>query len=82
VIALDPSAEQIAHAAPHSRVTYRVAPAETTALPNASVDLVVAAQALHWFDPDRLHPELARIASPGAIFAAFTYALCRIDPAG
>jgi SAM-dependent methyltransferase len=80
VIALDPSAEQIAHARPHPRVSYRVAPAEATGLPASSADLVIAAQALHWFDPERLHPELARIARPGAVFAAFTYGLCRIDP--
>jgi SAM-dependent methyltransferase len=81
VIALDPSPEQIAHAEPHPRVSYRVAPAEATGLPDASADLVTAAQALHWFDPARLHPELARIARPRAIFAAFTYGLCRVDAA-
>ena len=81
VIALDPSAEQIAHAVGHPRVTYRVAPAEATGLPDASADLVIAAQAMHWFDPGRLHPELARIARPGAVFAAFTYGLCRVDDA-
>lgn len=78
VIGLDPSAEQIARAEPHPRVRYRVAPAEATGLPDASADLVIAAQALHWFDPERLHPELARIARPGAVFAAFTYDLCRV----
>lgn len=78
VIGLDPSAEQIAHAEPHSRVSYRVAPAEATGLPAASADLVIAAQALHWFDPERLQPELERIARPGAVFAAFTYDLCRV----
>ena len=80
VIGLDPSAEQIARAAPHPRVRYRVAPAEATGLPDASADLVIAAQALHWFDPARLHPELSRIARPGAVFAAFTYDLCRLGP--
>lgn len=80
VIALDPSAEQIAHAEPHPRVSYRVAPAEATGLAASTADLVIAAQALHWFDPGRLHPELARIARPGAAFAAFTYGLCRVDP--
>jgi SAM-dependent methyltransferase len=80
VIGLDPSAEQIAHAEPHPRVSYRVAPAEATGLPPASADVVVAAQALHWFDPERLHPELARLARPGAVFAAFTYDLCRVTP--
>ena len=80
VLALDPSAEQIARAEPHPRVRYRVAPAEATGLSAASADLVVAAQAFHWFDPARLHPELARIARPGTVFAAFTYDLCRVDP--
>lgn len=81
VIALDPSREQIAQAAPHARVSYRVAPAEATGLPDTTADLVVAAQALHWFDPDRLHRELARIARPGGVFAAFTYGLCRVEAA-
>ncbi|HSM93707.1 MAG TPA: class I SAM-dependent methyltransferase [Anaeromyxobacteraceae bacterium] len=81
VIALDPSAEQIAHAEPHERVRYAVAPAEATGLPGGCADLVIAAQALHWFDPARLHAELARLARPGAVFAAFTYDLCRVTPA-
>lgn len=79
VIGIDPSAEQIARAEPHPRVRYRVAPAEATGLPDACADLVIAAQALHWFDPERLHPELSRIARPGAVFAAFTYDLCRVS---
>ena len=39
---------------------------EATNLPNASVDLIVAAQAFHWFDPKPTRPELKRIAKPGA----------------
>lgn len=81
VIGLDPSAEQVARAEPHPRVRYGVAPAEATGLAAGSVDLAIAAQALHWFDPARLYPELARIARPGAIFAGFTYDLCRVDAA-
>ncbi len=81
VIALDPSADQIARAEPHPRVRYGVAPAEETGLQDGSVDLAIAAQALHWFDPARLYPELRRIARPGALFAAFTYDLCRVDAA-
>lgn len=80
VIGIDPSADQISRAAPHPRVRYQVAPAEATGLPDRSADLVIAAQALHWFDPARLHPELARIARPGAVFAAFTYGLCHVTP--
>jgi SAM-dependent methyltransferase len=80
VVGLDPSAEQIAHAEPHERVRYAVAPAEATGLPDACADLLVAAQALHWFDQARLHSELSRVARPPAVFAAFTYDLCRVDP--
>ncbi|MBK6749288.1 MAG: methyltransferase domain-containing protein [Acidobacteria bacterium] len=38
---------------------------EATTLDNASVDLVVAAQAFHWFDPDWTRPESRRILRPG-----------------
>ncbi len=81
VLALDPSAEQIAQAVPHPRIAYAVAPAEATGLPAASADLVVAAQAFHWFDHARFFPELARIARPGALFAAVSYNTCRIEAA-
>jgi SAM-dependent methyltransferase len=39
--------------------------AEATTLPDASVDLVVAAQAFHWFDPAAVAPEWRRILRPG-----------------
>src|ERR1700744_5481314 len=48
VIATDASAEQIAAAPSHPRVEYRVAPAEQSGLPEASVALITVAQALHW----------------------------------
>ncbi len=39
--------------------------AEATTLPERSVDLVVAAQALHWFEPSAARREFARILRPG-----------------
>lgn len=39
--------------------------AEATTLPDKSVDLVVAAQAFHWFDGPRTRREFARILRPG-----------------
>ncbi|MCG3126896.1 MAG: Ubiquinone/menaquinone biosynthesis C-methyltransferase UbiE [Phycisphaerae bacterium] len=39
--------------------------AEATALPDASVDAIVAAQAFHWFDPPAARREFARILRPG-----------------
>jgi SAM-dependent methyltransferase len=41
------------------------APAEATTLPDASVELVTAAQAFHWFDPAAARAEFARILRPG-----------------
>jgi ubiquinone/menaquinone biosynthesis C-methylase UbiE len=40
------------------------ASAEDVPLPDASVDVVVAAQAYHWFDLDRALPEVARVLRP------------------
>ncbi len=40
-------------------------PAEEIPLPDRSVDVVVAAQAFHWFDHDRALPEIARVLRPG-----------------
>jgi SAM-dependent methyltransferase len=39
--------------------------AEATTLPSGSVDLVVCAQAFHWFDPAAARAEFARILRPG-----------------
>ena len=79
VYAVDPSAEQIANAAQHERVRYLVAAAEATGLPGASQDLMVAAQALHWFDLDAFYRELRRVAREGAVFAAFSYGLMTVN---
>lgn len=45
--------------------------AEATGLPDACADIVTAGQALHWFDPARTYPEIARVLRPGGVFAAF-----------
>ena len=43
--------------------------AEAIPLPDASVDAVLAGQAAHWFDLDRAMPEIARVLTPGGVFA-------------
>ena len=43
--------------------------AEDTTLPDASVDLVLAGQAFHWFDPARARAEFRRILRPGGAVA-------------
>ena len=43
--------------------------AEDLPLPDASVDAVLAGQAMHWFDMDRAIPEIARVLRPGGVLA-------------
>ncbi|WJF89127.1 class I SAM-dependent methyltransferase [Paraburkholderia bonniea] len=45
--------------------------AEATTLEAASVDLVIAAQAFHWFDPATARREFARILTPSGLVALF-----------
>lgn len=43
--------------------------AEAVPLPDASVDVVVAGNAMHWFDMDLAGPELGRVLVPDGILA-------------
>jgi SAM-dependent methyltransferase len=43
--------------------------AEAIPLPDASIDVVLAGQALHWFDMAVAGPEIARVLVPGGILA-------------
>lgn len=79
VVATDPSASQLANAAPHPRVEYRQA-AEAAGLDSSSADLVTVAQALHWFDRDRFWVEARRVLRPGGVVAVWCYELQRITP--
>ena len=80
VIATDASPQQIARAAPHDRVTYRVEAAEAPSLADQSVDAVTVAQALHWLDVDRFYAEVRRVLKPSGVLAAWTYGLFHITP--
>jgi SAM-dependent methyltransferase len=43
--------------------------AEEIPLPDGSVDAVLAAQSMHWFEMDQAMPEIARVLTPGGIVA-------------
>ncbi len=73
VIATDASPQQVAGAAPHPKVTYRVARAEDSGIDSGSVDLVTVAQALHWFDLDSFYLEARRVLKPSGVVAVWTY---------
>jgi ubiquinone/menaquinone biosynthesis C-methylase UbiE len=70
VIAVDPSSEmlgQLRRALP--LVPSFVGTAEAIPLPNASVNVVTVAQALHWFDLAVALPEIARVLRLGGVLA-------------
>ncbi|KAL9603457.1 MAG: hypothetical protein Q9219_001144 [cf. Caloplaca sp. 3 TL-2023] len=81
VMGIDPSAgmlEQARSLTPKERLfsnlSYREASAESLPfLQESSVDMVVAAQAAHWFDYSRLFPELKRVVRPGGTLAFWAY---------
>ena len=81
VVATDASASQIAVAAPHPQVDYRVASAEASGLPTASVDLITVAQALHWFNLDRFYAEVRRVLKPGGVLAVWSYGVLTVAEA-
>jgi SAM-dependent methyltransferase len=80
VTAVEPSSGMRRHAerrirdagtGPGTRFTIVAATAEDTGLPDGCADVVTASQAMHWFDPDRALPEIARLLRPGGVLAAY-----------
>jgi SAM-dependent methyltransferase len=80
VIATDASAQQIESAEPNERVSYRVAPAEASGIDPASVDLILVAQALHWFEFDGFFAEAERVLKDDGVLAISSYKVLEIAP--
>src|SRR5881409_1515584 len=74
VIATDASAQQ------NDPISYRVAPAEASGIDSASVDLILVAQALHWFDIDRFFTEAKRVLKENGVLAISSYNVLEIAP--
>lgn len=79
VVATDPSFDQLRHAIAAPNVEYRRAAADDSGLPDASVDLVTAAQALHWFDIAAFFREARRVLVREGVMAAWGYGDPTID---
>ena len=79
VVGIDPSAEQLANASQHPLVEYAQAHAESLPLPNDCANLVVAAQAAHWFELPRFYREVRRIARKPAALALVSYGAPRFE---
>lgn len=73
VFASDISAAQIAQAVPNEKIEYSVQPAEETNFSDNQFDLIVVAQAIHWFDFDRFYAEVNRTLKAGGILSVVGY---------
>src|SRR5690606_1443488 len=80
VYATDISEKQLQHAVQAENIIYKKERAELTGFDNAMFDLVLAAQAIHWFDFEKFYDEVHRILKPTGIFAAIGYGNLTTNP--
>ena len=81
VVATDPSAAQLTHAASRSGVHYAAMTAERSALAAGSTSLVTVAQALHWFDLPAFFAEARRVLVARGLIAVWSYGLLTLHDA-
>lgn len=79
VLACDASVEQLRAADESQGIVLFAANADKQPLPDTSLDLIVVAQALHWFATPAFFAEVGRLLKPGSLFCAWCYSLMRID---
>ncbi len=65
VLAIEPNQAMREAAEPHPHVEWVTGTAESTGLDEASIDLVTAFQAFHWFDHAKALREMVRVLRPG-----------------
>ena len=70
VFAIEPNAAMRSSIPSRPEIVVVDGTAESTTLPDRSVDVITALQAYHWFDPDRVLGEAERIGRSHARFAA------------
>ena len=79
VLATDVAPAQLERAVPRPNITYHAAPAHQSPAPDASLDLVTAATAAHWFDLPAFMQEVSRVLRPGGVLAIWGYSSHSID---
>jgi SAM-dependent methyltransferase len=75
VIATDASLALVARSMGAPRLGLVAAEAGAAPIVGGAVDLITVGQALHWFAGEPFWAEVRRVAAPGALLAAWTYAL-------
>lgn len=78
VIGVDPSPSQITHAVAGPHIRYQQAAAEKIDITPLKADLIVAAQAAHWFDLPIFYENLTKFAKDKALLALITYGVPQV----
>jgi len=81
VFATDISPQQIAQALQAENIVYSVQAAEKTCFEKEMFDLIVVAQAIHWFDFEKFYAEVRRSAKAEALLCVVGYGRLQISPA-
>ena len=79
VIATDISDSLLSLAPDIDKVVFQHAPAEDSGIESASVDLVIVAQAIHWFEHADFWKEVSRVLKPGGVLAFWGYVWPTVD---
>ena len=79
VFASDISQAQLENAVKLNNIKYSVQPAESTNFPNNFFDLIVVAQAVHWFNFDKFYAEVNRTAKNNALLVIMGYGRLQIS---
>lgn len=79
VEATDISEAQLKNAVQKENVHYSLAPAEKTAFPDNSFDLITVATAYHWLNREAFHDEATRVGKPGCVVAVWAYNIVRCE---
>ena len=80
VIGVDPSEAQLAKAPANPRVAWQRGSDNATGVDAGSADLVIVAQAFHWFKQGPFFAEVRRVVRPGGALAVWCYGLALITP--
>ncbi|HMQ48635.1 MAG TPA: class I SAM-dependent methyltransferase [Saprospiraceae bacterium] len=80
IFATDISEKQIEQAFQHPKINYSLESAEKSSFPDQFFDLIVVAQAIHWFDFDRFYLEVRRTLKPEGLLLVLGYGLFRATP--
>jgi hypothetical protein len=80
VYATDISQQQINNAIELPNIRYSIQPAEQTNFQSNFFDLIIVAQAVHWFDFERFYAEVERTGRKNAVLAIIGYSRLQTEP--